>query len=446
MSFRILCTGDIHLGRRPRLPEGLDARALGPAAAWRAIVEEAVRRKVDAVALSGDVVDETNRFYEAYGPLLEGVQKLAAAEIPVLAVAGNHDYDVLARLADQVPQFRLLGRGGKWEAITLAPRSAGSGTAATAAPAAGPEPFALRVHGWSFPASHVSTSPLDTFRPGGNGDRLPAIALLHCDLNAAGGSYAPVAAAQLRSQPLSAWLLGHIHAGGVMNDGAPLVLYPGSPVGLDVNERGPHGPWMVTVTAAGAASAERLAMAALRWEQIDVPLEKLSSVEELDGAVIEAVSARHAAIRGELGGARAVVCRLALVGRTALHRQLAAWLDSADNLGSLRPRHDGVEYAIESVSNLSRPSLPLADIARSGDPAGLLARRLIVLDTGEPAGELARLVAAGREAMEQRRRATVFVPLEADVRPLDDAAVRATLLSAGERLLEELLSQKEACA
>jgi DNA repair exonuclease SbcCD nuclease subunit len=434
MSFRILCTGDIHLGRRPRLPDGLDARCLGPAAAWRAIVDAAVREQVDAIALTGDVVDETNRFFEAYGPLKEGVEKLLAASIPVVAVAGNHDHAVLARLADEVPQFRLLGRGGRWESIALPRRDP---------EAQGQESPGLRIHGWSFPKSHVPTSPLDTFPPQDGTDRTPAVAMLHCDLGATDQRYAPVALEQLRAKPLAAWLLGHIHAGAVMNGQSPLVLYPGSPVGLDINERGPHGPWLVTVTAAGAASAEPMPLAELRWEQIDVPLEKLTSVEELDSAAIAAVAARHAAIRGDLGAARAVVCRLALVGRSGLHRQLASRLES---IRQLRPRQDGVEYAIESVTDLSRPSLSLEDIARSPDPAGLLARRLVVLDKGEPAAELARLLAAGRQAIDRRRGGSVFALLEADVGAMDDAAVRQTLLSAGERLLEELLAQKEAPA
>ena len=100
MSVRILCTGDIHLGRRPsRVPEGLDARALGPARAWEALVEKAIELPVDAAALTGDIVDESNKLYEAYSVLQKGVERLLEAGIAVFAVAGNHDYNVLPRLA-----------------------------------------------------------------------------------------------------------------------------------------------------------------------------------------------------------------------------------------------------------------------------------------------------------------------------------------------------------
>ena len=113
MGVRILCIADVHLGRRPaHIPETIDARALGPAPAWHAFVRRAVELEVDAVALTGDVVDETNRFYEAFSVLQSGVKRLVDSGIPIFAVSGNHDFEVLPRLADRIPEFRLLGRGG----------------------------------------------------------------------------------------------------------------------------------------------------------------------------------------------------------------------------------------------------------------------------------------------------------------------------------------------
>ena len=67
MTIRILCTGDLHLGRRPtRVPQTADAHVFGPTSAWQSFVLAAIERKVDAVVLTGDVVDESNKFYEAF--------------------------------------------------------------------------------------------------------------------------------------------------------------------------------------------------------------------------------------------------------------------------------------------------------------------------------------------------------------------------------------------
>src|SRR5688572_25677095 len=92
MPFTLLAVGDVHLGRRPLgLPEGFIPERFSPRAAWKAAVEEALRRKVDAVALLGDVVDHERDFVEAYSPLAQGVRALVDAKIPVVAVVGNHD-------------------------------------------------------------------------------------------------------------------------------------------------------------------------------------------------------------------------------------------------------------------------------------------------------------------------------------------------------------------
>ena len=136
MSIRILCTGDMHLGRRPtQIPEDADLHALRPTATWHSFVSTAVELRVDAVVLTGDVVDESNKFYEAFSALQSGIERLVNAGIPVLAVSGNHDFDVLPRLVDQIPNFHLLGRGGQWDDFVLEKDGA----------------HAMRFQGWSFP-------------------------------------------------------------------------------------------------------------------------------------------------------------------------------------------------------------------------------------------------------------------------------------------------------
>ena len=149
MAATLVFVGDLHLGRRPaHLPadevrRDLKAIDLSPIAAWRHVVEHALERRVAAVLLAGDVVDQDNARFEAFGPLKHGVERLLAAGIGVFAVAGNHDVEALPRLADVLPGFRLIGRGGAFEWVTL--EHAGA-------------PLA-HVLGWSFPQARVTTSP-----------------------------------------------------------------------------------------------------------------------------------------------------------------------------------------------------------------------------------------------------------------------------------------------
>ena len=179
--MKILAVGDIHLGRTPtRLPLELaaQARRFGPAVAWERTVEAAIDAGVRAVLLAGDVVDRDDDFFEAYGQLARGVQRLADADIGVMGVAGNHDVKVLPRLAGEIPAFRLLGAGGEWEHCEIAD---------------GRE--SLTVWGWSFPQARVMQSPLPEApfkrRRGLN------LGLLHCDRGAGASPYAPVTGTEL---------------------------------------------------------------------------------------------------------------------------------------------------------------------------------------------------------------------------------------------------------
>ena len=237
-ELKLLAIGDVHLGTRPSgLPDdlrlsGVDLNALTPEAALLAAVERAVAEGVDAVLFAGDVVESTNDRFEALRPLEAAVQRLLAAGIPVIGVVGNHDVEALPRLADTIEGFELLGRGGHWQSRVIEK----SGRPA------------VEIVGWSFPDKHVRSSPVgellrNPIPPSHAG--IPRIGLLHGDLDASGGNYAPFTSSELSQAGLDAWLLGHIHkpslsAGAGLNGEGPRG-YLGSLVGLDRGEKGTHG-------------------------------------------------------------------------------------------------------------------------------------------------------------------------------------------------------------
>jgi DNA repair exonuclease SbcCD nuclease subunit len=202
------------------VPVTADIDSLKPTAVWRSFVDTAIERKVDAVVLTGDVVDESNKFFEAYSALQSGIERLTKSDIPVVVVSGNHDFDVLPRLADQIPGFHLLGRGGQWQDFVLEK----DGTSA------------VRFQGWSFPTRHVSHNPLMGYAA--PTDDLPTVGILHCDCDVPTSNYGPVSLAGLRAEGPSAWFLGHVHKPGFLSEGHPLILCPGSLQGLDPSESG----------------------------------------------------------------------------------------------------------------------------------------------------------------------------------------------------------------
>lgn len=423
MPLNLLAVGDIHLGRRPaRLPEELvgSARELGPAGAWRRLVERAVAEGVDAVALAGDVVEREDDFYEAYRELSDGVRRLADAGIRVLAVAGNHDVHVLPRLADQLDHFELIGRGGRWETLTLEARGE-----------------AVTIHGWSFREARVPSSPVaeEAFErgPGAN------LGLLHCDLEQRGSPYAPVMANELRDTGLDAWLLGHIHAPHALSVTRP-VGYLGSVTGLDPGEPGDHGPWLLHLDGGRLASVEQWVLAPLRWQPLELDLTDLDEPESARARLLEQLREQDLQ-RAGAEAPKAVGLRLRLTGRTDLGPAAAELLEQDQGQVLTKGEATGAHYFIEKVLAETRPEIPLHQLAERSDPPGLLAQRLLWLET--PHSETARrLIADGRKRLEQLRRESRWQAL--DTQPLDDAEVIDWLWRSGTRMLEHLLAQQGA--
>ena len=146
-------------------------------------------------------------------------------------------------------------------------------------------------------------------------------------------------------------------------------------------------------------------------------------------------------MRGELEAVRWVACRLQLTGRSAIHRDLPAL--GRRIVSDLQMPLDPAVYFFEKIDfDAARPDLSLDELARSADPVGLLARRLLALERREPAALCESLLRQGREAIERERRSPGYVLLDDSRDPIDDEYVRDTLLGAGFAMLDEFVAQK----
>ena len=427
MSIKLLCVGDIHLGRRPvRLtPELLEVVEIGeltPGRAWQRTVETAVRLGVDGVLLAGDTEDDEHDFFEAYGHLARGVERLVEAGVQVLAVAGNHDVQILPRLADAIPAFRLVGRGGAWESVLLE----------------GKDGSCLRLVGWSFPTREVRTSPFSTL-PGMGARDLPVVGLLHCDRDGGSSRYAPVKSSELSEVGFDAFLLGHIHKPDPFEDGRR-IGYLGSLCGLNPNETGVHGPCLMEVEADGSVSIERLPLAPLRWERLDLDLTDLACAEDLGGRMTARIEELHQEVGRLDPGPRAVGLEVRLSGRTALRRDLERWLRLERPRELVVARND-TAYFVQKVLHELRPAVDLDQLAAGTDPAALLAQQILILER-EGDHQRADLIRRAGRRLERVVRRQVFSSLG---RPVpDEEAIVPLLRRAAITALDELLAQKEA--
>ena len=437
----ILAIGDVHLGTTcSGIPDGIsswgiDPRDLTPAAALRLAIEFAIEKQVDAVLFAGDVVESTNARFEAMLPLEESVRRLVDCGIEVIAVAGNHDVDALPRLVALIDGFTLLGAGGRWQATTLA--KAGI-------------PFA-QVVGWSFAERYVRQSPLALLL----GEPLPApsppvprIGLLHGDLGASGGHYAPIRQAELDDTGYDAWLLGHIHKPSLEGlsaaDGSRPSGYLGSLVGLDPSETGPHGPWLLNVSGADSIDLEQVPLAPLRWEQIAVSVDGLLHPEDVPDRLLAAAQVHLQALAQAGRAPRALGLRVQLTGTSDAYDDIRKWVASGEWKSLLRVVDDTVVF-FNRIADAMTLHLDLEKIASGDDPAALTAQRLLLLEQDDERSR--KFLGRAREHLGEIARKDIWSPVQEHRNATDalsDEGLREYLSRSGKAALSAMLSGREA--
>ena len=427
MPLRILATADIHIGRRPsKVFDSGDAGRFSCARMWEAIVERAVTESVDLVLLAGDVVEHDNRFFEATGPFEAGLAKLADAGIDTYAVAGNHDHDVLSRIVDTLGSNRLhfLGRDGRWEEAIVER----DGRAA------------LKIHGWSFPNTHVHDSPLADYDLR-SGDDLPTLGLLHADLDAQGSRYGPVTRAELSSTAVTVWVLGHVHAPRYLDaTSGPPILYPGSPQAMDPGETGRHGPWLIEIQGPHQVNATLLPMSKVRYDGVEIDLSDIASEDEFQSRAVTWISQHLKSTTTPGDRLEYISLRLEFFGRTTLCSQLDDL--SRRLIETFEPRVGDVAARIDTVTNNTLPAIDLDELAENRDPPGVLARTLKALQSDRPDETVANLIRSAHRKMLDVHDAVAYSgPIQQDQAPDREAARRHLIRQAG-LLLDRLLARE----
>jgi predicted phosphodiesterase len=428
----------MHLGRQPGLPDVvLLASELGPKElsvrpVWEETVAQARSLKVAAVLLAGDVVDSDDGFMAAYQPLAAGVRKLVEAGISVIAVSGNHDTEVLPRLAKEIPELHLLGKGGEWDSKVILVEG---------------EPV-LRVMGWSFPQNRVTSDPLESLpasmRSGSFADGLdlPVVGLLHGDLDVSESHYAPLSSVRLAAVETVGWLLGHQHKPSALTEERP-IGYLGCLAANDFGEPGLRGPWLGTLED-GRLRMKQLPLSRLRLEEVEVDVTGVTSKSDVEHCLTQAARALEER-RGEQGcSAQVIMLRPTLVGRSSLHRTERDKALAAARAGeSLFTSGGGAFYFLDQKSHdLVRPEYDLHELGCGSDPPAVLAQLILGLE--EQSDEYDALVERTLRRLQAEAAHKNFSGL--DSKELELAHARRYLIEGGLRALEDLMAQKEVSA
>ncbi len=308
-DFRFLHCADLHLDSPLR---GLQADPDAPADAIRGatrrafanLVDYALTEGIDFVVAAGDLYDGDWQDWRTGRFLIDQVRRLTQADIPFVAIRGNHDAEnvMTRRLELRGDSARLLDHR-KPETFYLPGRS-------------------VAIHGRSFPARAVTENIALTY-PAPDPECFN-IGLLHTSIDGREGhdNYAPCSVEQLRDHGYDYWALGHVHQREILSRD-PWIVFPGNLQGRHINEPGEKGASLVTVTGGKVSDVRHVTFDAVQWTRISIAIAVDADEDAALAQVRSALAAAYEKADGRLLAARVLVSG-ACVAHEAFSRDLGS--------------------------------------------------------------------------------------------------------------------------
>lgn len=291
--------------------------------AYDNIINLCLDRGVDFLLIAGDVYDGAEKSLQAQLRFQQGLLRLNEAGIRAYVAHGNHDpldgWSASLVWPDNVHIFQ-----GKDVERIVHERD---------------KKAVAAVYGISFAIRETFTNLAGNFPVAHKADAdLYIIGTLHCNLGASTGHepYAPCSLKDLAGKNFDYWALGHIHTRAVIRKENLLAVYPGNPQGLNPNETGERGCYLVSVDPDRCTQTEFVATDSVRWFWKEHSVEDLGSLEEL----ITAIGGVIHEVRLQAEG-RPAILRLALTGRSPLHAEVVRKGVLTDILQSVREPEEG---------------------------------------------------------------------------------------------------------
>lgn len=321
---------DLHLGAPFRglraLSSAWATRLLGAIPeSYDRLIDAAIARDVDFVALSGDIFDSARPSYGDYLHFFEGLDRLGEAGIPAYLITGNHDpytswqHDFFSLPSNATmfpgdrPGFALVERDG--EPLCLV---GGRGYYNQTWPM--DECIAEGVTRAAAEDALLQDHPRAAEAPF-------AVGLLHTGLNL-DPVKAPVDPAVLMRAGMDYWALGHIHmkyAFPSFDD--PKLVFSGCIQGRDIKETGERGVYQVTLVEGMKADLEFIPTASVVWQRMRVDVSDCANLPDVTDKIMRELFRENGKAHCE-----EMVVRIALVGFTPLHTML----ERPDVLAGLR--------------------------------------------------------------------------------------------------------------
>jgi len=351
--FKFIHAADVHLDSPLR---GLSKYESAPAEsirnacrkAFENLVDLAIEEKVAFVLLAGDLYDGEWKDYSTGIFLSRQMGRLGKNDIPVFAVAGNHDAANRMTKALDVPANMKILSSRKVETIRL-------------------DNCSVAIHGRSFGTQHVDKNIVVEFGSAEKG--MFNIGFLHTSLDGREGHapYAPCKIDDLRSKGYQYWALGHVHKQEFVSK-EPHIVFPGCIQGRHIRETGPKGCVLVTVEDGSVSEIETCPLDVMRWVYSHIDLTDASDMPEALERTRMSIANERASTEG-----RPIAMRIRFEGGTAISNEMAAYPERFEQrIKALGAEIAGDDLWIEKVEIATVSKLDLDAVVAEGGALGQL--------------------------------------------------------------------------
>lgn len=382
-SIRFIHTADLHLGApfsglRTQSPRWANTLLTAIPTAFQRMIDVAITEAVDFVIIAGDIFDSARPSYADFALFMNGLQQLAAADIPVYCCTGNHDplsswsaeYGTLPSnthlFSVETPSFFTFIKGDDGCDRHDRRDDAGDGVRGAHSAASASDPIRVVLGGRGY---YARSFPQD--RDVSEGitwanccEALPGpyepdftIGVIHTGLNI-DPTRSPVEPRELMRRGLDYWACGHIHQKVLIPPDAPVIAFSGCPQGRAIQETGDHGILLVTLSDEESNRVEFIPTAPVVWQRFEVDVSSCETITQIQ----EKIQATQFALNAR-SHAQHMICRVRLIGTTALHAQLTDQVRE-DIRHALNDSYDF--FFIDAITGATRPPVDRATLEAEG--------------------------------------------------------------------------------
>lgn len=252
--MQFIHVADLHIGATfagIRQPNGGVAEKLlnAPEFGLQRIVDDAVANQIDFIILAGDLFATPNPDQQSLLRFRTAMLALEKAGIPVFAGTGNHDFGLVDKLRQLLPDNVHLfsDQVESFELTTINNET-------------------VAVSGFSYNQRHLETSMVPLFP-----ERLDVnyhIGVYHGEQSGTSGQYAPFNVPDLLAKQYDYWALGHIHQRALLHE-RPFIAYAGNLQGYHEKEVGSKGYQLVSLHD-GILTPQFVSVAPVEWVKAEI--------------------------------------------------------------------------------------------------------------------------------------------------------------------------------